>query len=116
MRRMIAVLAVGLLAATLTAGVAGASPATKTKNGKARHWFAVAGERRTEASAKELLAKVEKKQFEGFGIQTRRVRHGFGHVRRMKVERMFPDRKAAQAEVKRLREAGFGARTAHQRG
>jgi hypothetical protein len=115
MRRMIAVLAVGLMAATLTAGVAGASPATKTEN-RARHWYAVAGERRTEASAKELLAKVEKKHFEGFGIQTRRVRHGLGHVRRMEVERMFPDRKAAQAEVKRLREAGFGARTAHERG
>jgi hypothetical protein len=115
MRRMIAVLAVGLMAATLTAGVAGASPATTTAN-RARHWYAVAGERRTEGSAKELLAKVEKKHFEDFGIQTRRVRHGLGHARRMEVERMFPDRKAALAEVKRLRDAGFGARTAHERG
>lgn len=126
MRRMIAVLAAGLMTAILTAGVAGAVPAASTRNGsasrtaaapdRARHWYAVAGERRTEAAAKELLAKLEKKQFEGFEIRTRTVRHGLGHVRRKEVERIFPDRRAARAEMKRLREAGFPARTAHERG
>jgi hypothetical protein len=126
MRRTIVVVATGLLSTMLTAGVAqAATPAkpkvattapTKAAPDGPRHWYAVAGERRTEASAKELLAKLEAKHFEGFETRNRKVRRGIDHLRRDEVERIFPDRRAAQAEAKRLREAGFPGRIAHERG
>jgi hypothetical protein len=126
MRRTIVALAAGLLSATLTAGVAQAATPAKPKvatpartHAKAdgpRHWYAVAGERRTEASAKELLAQLKAKHFEGFEIRTRMVRHGVDKAHRDEVERVFPDRRAAEAEAKRLREAGFPGRIADERG
>ena len=127
MRRIITALGVGMLATALTAGVAGAAPA-QTANGhtartshtaaapSGRHWYAVAGMTRTETAAKELMAKLEAKRFDGFETRTREVRRGLHHVRRIEVERMFPARPAAEAEAKQLREAGFRGRTAHQRG
>ena len=125
MRRTIVALAAGLLSATLTAGVAQAATPTKPKDatearthGKAaepRHWYAVAGERRTESSAKELLAQLKAKHFEGFEIRTRMVGHGM-KAHRDEVERACPDRRAAEAEAKRLREAGFPGRAAEERG
>jgi hypothetical protein len=125
MRRIITALGIGMLATALTAGVAGAAPATRTPTADRTHtavaqnerqWYAVAGVRRTESGAKELMAQLEAKRFEGFQTRTREVRHGLHHVRRIEVERMFPDRRAAEAEAKQLREAGFRGRVAHQRG
>jgi hypothetical protein len=125
MRRIITALGIGMLATALTAGVAGAAPATRTPTADRTHtavaqnerqWYAVAGVRRTESGAKELMAQLEAKRFEGFQTRTREVRHGLHHVRRIEVERMFPDRRAADAEAKQLREAGFRGRVAHQRG
>ena len=127
MRRIITALGVGMLATALSAGVAGAAPVTtadmhtaRTSHTAAaasgRHWYAVAGMTRTETAAKELMTKLEAKRFEGFETRTREVRHGLHHVRRIEVERMFPDRRAAAAEAKQLREAAFHGRVAHQRG
>jgi hypothetical protein len=127
MRRIITALGVGMLATTLAAGAAGAAPAMTTNTHTAgtthtaatpngRHWYALAGMTRTEAAAKELTTKLEAKRFEGFETRTREVRHGLHHVRRIEVERMFPDRRAADTEAKQLREAGFHGRIAHQRG
>jgi hypothetical protein len=113
------------MATALTAGVAQAAPAAKPQTGTAqrtdalggsRHWYAVAGMRRTDASAKELMAKLEAKRFKDFEIRPRDVRHGLHRVRRLEVERMLPDRRDARAEVKRLRDAGFAGRVARQRG
>jgi cell division septation protein DedD len=125
MRRIITALGIGMLATALTAGVAGAAPAARTPTAGTTHtaatqnerqWYAVAGVRRTESGAKELTAKLEAKRFEGFQTQAREVRHGLHHVRRIEVERTFPDRRAAEAEAKQLREAGFRGLVAHQRG
>jgi Spy/CpxP family protein refolding chaperone len=125
MRRIITALGIGMLATALTAGVAGAAPAPRTPTADRTHtavtqnerqWYALAGVTRTESGAKELMARLEAKRFEGFQTRTREVRHGLHHVRRIEVERMFPDRRAAEAEAKQLREAGFRGRVAHQRG
>ena len=126
MRRTIVVVAAGLLSTMLTAGAAQAAMPAKPKVATTartnaapdgpRHWYAVAGERRTEASAKELLAKLEAKHFNGSEVRSRKVRHGIDRKRRDEVERAFPDRRAAEAEAKRLREAGFHGRIAHERG
>ena len=127
MRKIITALGVGMLATALSAGVAGAAPATTTNAHTARtshaaaatsgrHWYAVAGTTRTETAAKALMAKLEAKRFDGFETRTREVRHGLHHVRRIEVERMFPERRAAATEAKQLREAGFRGRIAHQRG
>jgi hypothetical protein len=125
MRRIITALGIGMLATALTAGVAGAAPATgtptadRTRTAVARNerqWDAVAGMRRTETGAKQLMAQLEAKRFEGFQTRTREVRHGLHHVRLIEVERSFPDRRAAEAEAKQLREAGFRGQVAHQRG
>jgi hypothetical protein len=114
-----------MLATALTAGVAGAAPATRAPTAGTTHtavaqnerqWYALAGVRRTESGAKELMAQLETKRFEGFQTRTREVGHGLHHVRRIEVERTFPDRRAAEAEAKQLREAGFRGRVAHQRG
>ncbi|MCA1841997.1 MAG: hypothetical protein LC792_02160 [Actinobacteria bacterium] len=125
MRRIITALGIGMLATALTAGVAGAAPAPatqtagRTHTALARHdrqWYAVAGTRRTESEAKALMAQLQAKRFEGFQTRTREVRHGLHHVQRVEVERMFPDRQAADVEAKQLREAGFAGRVVHQRG
>ena len=127
MRRILTALGVGMLATALTAGVAGAAPATTSNTHAAgasrtaaapsgRHWYTVAGMTRTETAANELKAKLEAKRIDGFETRTREFRHGLHHVRRIEVERMFPDRRAAAAEAKQLREAGFRGRVAHQRG
>ena len=125
MRRIITALGIGMLATGLTAGVAGATPATGTRTAAKTHtatarnerqWYAVAGVRRTESSAKALMKQLEVKHFDGFETRTREVRYGLHHVRRIEVERMFPDRRAAEAEAKQLREAGFPGHVAHQRG
>lgn len=126
MRRMIVALGIGLMATALTAGVAQAAPATEGRTGtathtamasaRARHWYAVAGERQTEASAKELMRQLAAKGFEGFQTRMRYVREGLHRVRRFEVERMFPNSQAARVEVKRLREARFPGRVARERG
>jgi hypothetical protein len=125
MRRIITALGIGMLTTALTAGVAGAAPATRTPTADRTHtaaaqnqrqWYAVAGVRRTESGAKALMAQLEAKRFEGFQTRTREVRHGLHHVQRIEVERMSPDRRAAEAEAKQLREAGFRGQVAHQRG
>jgi cell division septation protein DedD len=125
MRKMIVVVATGLLSVVLAAGVAGAAPMSKSTTGTPPHvrasdkgaggWFAVAGERRSEASARELLTRLETKGFHDFTIRTRQERRGAMHQVEHEVERMFPDRRAADQEATRLRAAGFRAWTAHQR-
>jgi hypothetical protein len=125
MRRIVLALGIGIMATALSAGVAQAAPAEKPQTGTAqrtdglggsRHWYAVAGVRRTDASAKELMAKLDAKGFKDFEIRTRDVRHGLHRVRRLEVERMFPGRQDARAEVKRLRDADFAGRVVRQRG
>jgi len=123
MRGITTAFGIGMLATALTAGVAGATPASGTPTPKAhtattrenRQWYAIAGDRRTETSAKELMSQLQAKHFNGFETRTREVRHGLHHSRRIEVERMFPDRRAAETEAKQLREAGFRGRIAHQR-
>jgi hypothetical protein len=125
MRKMIVVVATGLLSVALAAGVAGAAPMSRSTTGTpprvrvsdkgADGWFAVAGERRSEASARELLTRLEKKGFHDFAIRTRREHHGAVHHVEHEVERMFPDRRAAEQEATRLRDAGFRGWTAYQR-
>jgi cell division septation protein DedD len=125
MRRMIVVVATGLLSVALAAGAAQAAPMTKsTTNNPAKvrasekktsEWFAIAGERRSESSAKELLMRLEKKGFHGYTIRTRREHRGAVHHVEHEVERMFPDRRAAEQETTRLHDAGFRGWVAYQR-
>jgi hypothetical protein len=110
---MIVVVATGLLTVALAAGVAGAAPMTKSRTTSG--WFAVAGERRSEASAGELLTRLEKKGFHDFTVRTRREHRGAMQQVEHEVERMFPDRRAAEQEATRLRDAGFRGRVAYQR-
>jgi hypothetical protein len=101
-------MAAGLLVLSLTGVPAWGATASRAATPRAAtRWEAVAGQTRTERAAKALMAKLEAKKFKDYTIDRVTQAH---RSQRFDVERSFPDRRDAAAEVGKLRAAGFHGR------